>query len=100
MDYVICDAGQEHLPQLAAFDAVLLSAPWTRVQLASQLPDDQHVFLIAVAGRRCSAANFLRARYEGDIGNVAVAPEYRRQGHCGLLDPTLRAGGGAQSGIP
>ena len=50
MDCTICDAGAAHLLQLEALERACFSAPWTRAQLASQLPDDRHVFLIAAAG--------------------------------------------------
>ena len=81
MDVTICDARSAHLPQLEALECACFSAPWTRAQLASQLPDDRHVFLIAAAGETVLGyANFLHVLDEGDIGNVAVAPEYRRQG--------------------
>ena len=50
MDVTICDARSAHLPQLEALECACFSAPWTRAQLASQLPDDRHVFLIAAAG--------------------------------------------------
>ena len=49
MDCTICDAGAAHLLQLEALERACFSAPWTRAQLASQLPDDRHVFLIAAA---------------------------------------------------
>lgn len=50
MDVTICDARSVHLPQLEALECACFSAPWTRAQLASQLPDGRHVFLIAAAG--------------------------------------------------
>ena len=58
MDVTICDARSAHLPQLEALECACFSAPWTRAQLASQLPDDRHVFLIAAAGETviCNAA--------------------------------------------
>ena len=94
MNYVICDAGAEHLPQLEMLERACFSAPWTRAQLQSQLPDDRHVFLIAAAGETVLGyANFLHVLDEGDIGNVAVAPEYRRQGIAEYLlpeDPVYR----------
>ena len=92
MNYVICDAGAEHLPQLEMLERVCFSAPWTRAQLQSQLPDDRHVFLIAAAGETVLGyANFLHVLDEGDIGNVAVAPEYRRQGIADALLDSLCA---------
>ena len=71
MDCTICDAGAAHLLQLEALERACFSAPWTRAQLASQLPDGRHD--------------------EGDIGNVAVAPEYRRQGVADALLDALCA---------
>ena len=58
MDVTICDARSVHLPQLEALECACFSAPWTRAQLASQLPDGRHVFLIAAAGETviCNAA--------------------------------------------
>ena len=92
MDYTICDAAAAHLPQLAALERACFSAPWTRAQLAGQLPDDRHVFLIAVAGETVLGyANFLHVLDEGDIGNVAVAPEHRRQGIADALLDALCA---------
>ena len=86
MDVTICDARSVHLPQLEALECACFSAPWTRAQLASQLPDDRHVFLIAAAGETVLGyANFLHVLDEGDIGNVAVAPAYRRQGVADAL---------------
>ena len=68
MDVTICDARSVHLPQLEALECACFSAPWTRAQLASQLPDDRHVFLIAAAGETVLGyANFLHVLDEGDI---------------------------------
>ena len=92
MDYTICDAAAAHLPQLAALERACFAAPWTRAQLAGQLPDDRHVFLIAAAGETVLGyANFLHVLDEGDIGNVAVAPEHRRQGIADALLDALCA---------
>ena len=89
MDVTICDACSAHLPQLEVLECACFSTPWTRAQLASQLPDDRHVFLIASAEETVLGyANFLHVLDEGDIGNVAVAPEYRRQG---IADALLEA---------
>ena len=92
MDYTICDAAAAHLPQLAALERACFSAHWTRAQLAGQLPDDRHVFLIAAVGETVLGyANFLHVLDEGDIGNVAVAPEHRRQGIADALLDALCA---------
>ena len=73
MDCTICDAGAAHLLQLEALERACFSAPWTRAQLASQLPDDRHVFLIAAAGETVLGyANFLHVLDEGDIGKLSM----------------------------
>ena len=78
MNYVICDAGAEHLPQLEMLERVCFSAPWTRAQLQSQLPDDRHVFLIAAAGETVLGyANFLHVL---DGATSAMSPSRRSTG--------------------
>ena len=64
MDVTICDARSAHLPQLEALECACFSAPWTRAQLASQLPDDRHVFLIAAAGETVLISNLGQSRLE------------------------------------
>lgn len=92
MDVTICDARSAHLPQLEALERACFCTPWTRAQLQSQLPDDRHVFLVAMAGETVLGyANFLHVLDEGDIGNVAVAPAYRRQGVADALLEALCA---------
>ena len=77
MGYTICDAAAAHLPQLAALARACFSAPWTRAQLAGQLPDDRHVFLIAAAGETVLGyANFLHVLDAGDIGKVVLVRSY------------------------
>ena len=50
------------------------------------------MFLIAAAGETVLGyANFLHVLDEGDIGNVAVAPEHRRQGIADALLDALCA---------
>ena len=69
MGVTICDARSVHLPQLEALECACFSAPWTRAQLASQLPDDRHVFLIAAAGETVLGyANFLHVSMRATSG--------------------------------
>ena len=50
MACLIQNAEKKHLAQLENLEKLCFSMPWTREQLESQLPDAQHVFLVAVDG--------------------------------------------------
>ena len=78
--------------QIVTCEEYLYWVDYVCTYLASQLPDDRHVFLIAAAGETVLGyANFLHVLDEGDIGNVAVAPEFRRQGVADALLEALCA---------
>ena len=61
----------DHLDEIAALERACFSRPWSRNMLAEELEN------------QCAA--FLTAADEGYITNVAVFPEYRRQGVAGQL---------------
>ena len=63
----IRDATREDLERLEELEALCFSVPWTREMLESQLPDGQHVFLVAEEDGKI-------------LGNVAVDPAARRRG--------------------
>lgn len=81
MACLIQNAEKKHLAQLENLEKLCFSMPWTREQLESQLPDAQHVFLVAVDGE--SVLGYVGMMFvldEGYISNVAVSPEARRRG--------------------
>lgn len=82
MAYRICNVLPAHIPQIEAIEKRCFSLPWTAEQLQSQLRDHQHEFIAALdeAGRVLGYVGMLYVLDEGYISNVAVAPEYRRQG--------------------
>lgn len=81
MDYAIVDAAGRHLPQVERLEQACFSVPWTAEQLRAQLPDDRHVFLVAEQGGAVLGyVGLMHVLDEGYISNVAVSPEYRRQG--------------------
>ena len=81
MDWRITDAEEWMLPQLAELEKVCFSLPWTIEQLRSQLPDEHHVFLVALEGEHLLGyVGMMVVLDEGYISNVAVAPEARRKG--------------------
>ncbi len=79
--YRICDASREHVGQLEELERQCFSLPWTKEQLESQLPDEQHCFLIALEEERVLGyVGMMHVLDEGYISNVAVSPDVRRRG--------------------
>lgn len=95
MDYAILDAAARHLPQVERLEQRCFSVPWTEAQLRAQLPDDRHVFLVAERGNEVLGyVGLMHVLDEGYISNVAVSPDFRRQGIGAALiaELTRRAG--------
>ena len=81
MDFTVQNSDAAMLPQIEQIEQECFSVPWTREQLSSQLDENRHVFLAAVAdGRVLGYVGMMYVLDEGYIANVAVAPEARRQG--------------------
>ena len=81
MAFQVQDAENKQLSQLEELEKLCFSLPWTREQLESQLPDGQHIFLVAVEGERVLGyVGMMFVLDEGYISNVAVSPEARRRG--------------------
>ena len=92
-DYHISQAREELLPQLQQIEQRSFSVPWTEAMLRLQLDPNSHVFLTAETGAGL-VAGYVGMMYvldEGYISNVAVAPEYRRQGIADALLDALEA---------
>lgn len=91
MEYRIIDTTETQLEQIEAIERQCFSCPWTLEQLRSQLSDDRHVFLVAVAesGTVLGYVGMMFVLDEGYISNVAVAPDFRRQGVADALISAL-----------
>ena len=91
MDYRIIDTTQTQLEQIEKIEQQCFSCPWTMDQLRSQLSDDRHVFLAAVdaGGTVLGYVGMMFVLDEGYISNVAVAPDFRRQGVADALISAL-----------
>ena len=91
MEYRIIDTTETQLEQIEAIERQCFSCPWTLEQLRSQLSDDRHVFLAAVAesGAVLGYVGMMFVLDEGYISNVAVAPDFRRQGVADALISAL-----------
>ena len=92
MNFSIINAGAEHLGQIEQLENECFSLPWTRDYIRSQLPDAQHIFLVAVSGERLLGyVGMMYVLDEGYISNVAVAKSRRRQGIAdALIDELTR----------
>lgn len=91
MEYLICDVSAEMIEQVHEIETLCFSMPWTEDNLKSQLKDDRHEFIAAVAdGKVLGYVGMMYVLDEGYISNVAVRPEYRRQGiGAGLIGELL-----------
>ena len=83
-------AAPADLPSIAALEELCFSLPRPLEQLGRALPD----FTVArFNGAFAGYADMLTVLDEGQIGNVAVVPEFRRRGiGAALLDSLLRSG--------
>lgn len=80
MNYQIQDADLSHVPGIHAIEAECFSDPWSEQSIISQLPDANHVFLVAVDGDDVIGyVGMMNVLDEGYISNVAVTEAYRRQ---------------------
>ena len=73
----------DHLEELEKLERICFSRPWSRKMLAEELENQCVAFLVAedsVSGRVLGYAGLMVVADEGYITNVAVFPEYRRQG--------------------
>ena len=77
----------DHLDEVAELERICFSTPWSRNMLAEELDNACSAFLVAVddSGRVVGYAGLQVVLDEGYITNIAVRPEYRRQGIAGKL---------------
>lgn len=77
----------DHLDEIAELEQVCFSTPWSRNMLAEELDNACSAFLVALddGDHVAGYAGLQVILDEGYITNVAVQPEYRRQGVAGQL---------------
>lgn len=81
MQYKISDVREEHFEQILELEKKCFSVPWTPEQLSAQMPDNMHLFIVAENGDELLGyVGMMYVLDEGYISNVAVSPDYRRQG--------------------
>lgn len=80
MSYFIQNADRIHVSGIHAIETECFSDPWSEQSIISQLPDENHVFLVALDGDRVIGyVGMMNVLDEGYISNVAVTSAYRRQ---------------------
>ena len=97
MTYDIMPMTSEHLDQVADIERLCFSDPWSRRMLSEHLENECAATLVAQGadGTVLGYAGLLVVLDEGYITNVAVRPEYRRQGIASeLLEVFRRFGEG------
>ena len=87
MNYDIIPMTSAHLDQVAEIEQLCFSDPWSRRMLSEHLENECAATLVAQGedGTVLGYAGLLVVLDEGYITNVAVRPEYRRQGIAGKL---------------
>lgn len=72
----------DHLDEVAELERICFPDPWSRNMLAEELDNALSAFLVALddEGRVAGYAGLQVVLNEGTITNIAVRPEYRRQG--------------------
>lgn len=92
MTYDIVPMTSEHLDQVADIERLCFSDPWSRRMLSEHLENECAATLVAQGadGTVLGYAGLLVVLDEGYITNVAVRPEYRRQGIASELLEVFR----------
>ena len=87
MQVRIVPMNADHLDELVELERICFSTPWSRNMLAEELDNACSAFLVAVDANNkvVGYAGLQVVLDEGYIANVAVFPEYRRQGIAGQL---------------
>lgn len=81
-----------HVPAVAELEKLCFSDPWSEGSIASELNNPLSLWLIAVVdGRVAGYIGSQSVPPEADVMNVAVYPEFRRQGIAEALVRALVA---------
>ena len=78
---IITTMGERHVARVAALEKLCFSDPWSEKSVASELTNPLSLWLVAVEDDR--VAGYVGSQSvmgESDMMNVAVHPDFRRQG--------------------
>lgn len=81
MDFTIIPMQTRHIAALAELETRCFSDPWPEAAFASELENPLSLWLVAESGG--AVAGYIGSQIvpdEADMMNLAVAPEFRRQG--------------------
>lgn len=95
VSYRLVPMTAELIPSIAEIERLCFSQPWSENALHEELFNETACFIAAVTdvGETVGYAGLHCVLDEGYIDNIAVRPEYRRQGVAGeLLEAFLRFG--------
>lgn len=83
----IVDADYRHLDKIEEIEKLSFSLPWSYAQLEHQMLGENNVFLVAENenGGILGYVGMMFVLDEGYISNIAVSPDFRRQGVADAL---------------
>lgn len=95
---------REDVPAVTVLDRSVFSEPWTEAGFFSALAQEDNIFLVAISEPAERESDVLEnvigycglyvSADEGDITNVAVASQYRREGVAAALIEEVKAAAG------
>ncbi len=78
---MITNMRQEHVAQVAALEKLCFRDPWSENSVASELNNPLSLWLVALDGERLAGyVGSQTVMDESDMMNVAVHPDFRKQG--------------------
>ncbi len=98
MQYTIVPVTADHLDQMEEIERLCFSDPWSR-RLLSELLENEAAATLAAVGEDGTVLGYAGIQVvldEGYVNNVAVRPEYRRQGVASQLLEVFRRFGEGQ----
>lgn len=86
MEIIIENMNSQHLDGVVNIENICFANPWSRADLEAQLTLDTSHFVVATVDEKVVGYMGLQVfSGEGYVTNVAVLPEYRRQGIAKML---------------
>ena len=74
-------ASEKHIDEIVEIEKAEFSLPWSKKSFLSELEDENVIFLAAEDGEKTVGFGILHYyNDEGEIYNIAVSSDYRRQG--------------------
>jgi len=97
MDFEIVNLNKSHIDGIVKLEQTCFSSPWTREGIEEELSNPQAHFLAAESGEVLGYIGVQEIAGEAYITNIAVLPQYRRNGIAEAL-LNAAAGGAKERG--